>query len=605
MGVIGRYGAFYRFIDLLGHMRPPEALSRRVAGLRFASPLGMGAAIDPEGQALRAFERFGFGFIEVGPVGEGDGAPAMITAHRRTRSLHGVAPVAPVSRVVERLRRQPPRTSVRRLVRIADAGAAAGRVADAAQGVAEGFIVTLAATELDPTTVAAVRRTGRPCGVAIPLGARPALPVDVDFLVVDPPAPPASPPSPPGPEWSPGQREAGIDALRRLKQEHPGLPILYAAGGIESPREASELVAAGADLIGLTHGFVFTGPGLPKRVNTALAALGPSGEGATEGAADAVRPAEPPLLVELALYSWFWSAILGLAMSIGALLAAWFALNRVILPYDEAATGLSTAAIRAYNPRLLDFMAHDRLTLAGTMMSLGILYVGVAWGGGRRGLLWAKEAVGFSAFAGFLTFFGFIAYGYFDQFHAFVAALLLPVAVQVVVGRDAPPAAMPLDLDNDLTWRRGAVGQLFFVMEAAGLLLAGLVITFLGSGRVFVPSDLTFLGTDAATVRAFHANLVPLIAHDRATFGGMLIASGVAVGVTALWGFERGARWLFITLAVGGFPAYLATLAIHAHIGYTDHLHLSPVFVGVAFHLLGLLLSRRFLTEESQQQSGS
>jgi dihydroorotate dehydrogenase len=132
-------------------------------------------------------------------------------------------------------------------------------------------------------------------------------------------------------------------------------------------------------------------------------------------------------------------------------------------------------------------------------------------------------------------------------------------------------------------------------VQATGLLLAGSVITSVGSAHVFVDSDLVFLGSTHDAIRQLHPNLVPLVAHDRATFGGMLLASGVAVLITALWGFRRGQRWLWWTLALGGFPAYLATLWIHHDIQYTDMLHLSPVFIGLALHILGLATTYAFL----------
>jgi hypothetical protein len=283
-------------------------------------------------------------------------------------------------------------------------------------------------------------------------------------------------------------------------------------------------------------------------------------------------------------------------MMLGALLAGYFALTRVILPYDEVASGLTREALAALNPRLLHFMAHDRFTLAGTMLSLGLLYTGLAWNGVRRGRTWAQEAVVFSAVGGFLTFFSFVAYGYFDQFHAFVAASLFPMAIQCAVGRPiGEPAAAIVDLDNDAAWRRACVGQLCFVAQAIGLLLAGAVIVLVGSTQVFVDSDLAFLGVTRDAIGGLHANLVPLIAHDRATFGGMLLSSGLAVLVAALWGFHRGERWLWWTLAVAGFPAYLATLWIHHDVQYTDLLHLSPVAVGMALHASGLALSSAYL----------
>jgi dihydroorotate dehydrogenase len=55
-------------IDLLGHMRPDSRLQFSENDLQFSSRVGLGLALDPQGRAVRAWSRFGFGFIEVGPV---------------------------------------------------------------------------------------------------------------------------------------------------------------------------------------------------------------------------------------------------------------------------------------------------------------------------------------------------------------------------------------------------------------------------------------------------------------------------------------------------------------------------------------------------------
>ena len=71
-------------------------------------------------------------------------------------------------------------------------------------------------------------------------------------------------------------------------------------------------------------------------------------------------------------------------MIVGGVLAWLIAATRVVLPYDEAFIGMTRAQLHAANGRLLAFMAHDRVTLAGTMISIGVLYAGLAWGGMRR-----------------------------------------------------------------------------------------------------------------------------------------------------------------------------------------------------------------------------
>jgi hypothetical protein len=292
-------------------------------------------------------------------------------------------------------------------------------------------------------------------------------------------------------------------------------------------------------------------------------------------------------------------------MTAGAILAGFFALTRVILPYDEAAAGITPDQIASLNPKLLQFMAHDRFTLAGTMLSLGLFYAGLASCGARRGRIWAQEAVVFSAFGGFLTFFTFLAYGYFDQFHAFVAASMLPIAIQCAVARPVTVWDKPTpDLENDAAWRRACMGQVCWVVQAIGLLLAGSTIMFVGSSGVFVESDLAFLGSSRDAIRMLHPNLVPLIAHDRATFGGMLLASGIGTLATTLWGFRRGEGWLWWTFGLAGFPAYFAALWIHQDIAYTDPLHLSPVFIGLALHIAGWALSAAYLRDRSTAERG-
>ena len=48
--------------------RPVEALAREVFGVRFPNPVGLAAGFDKDGMALDRWERFGFGFVELGTV---------------------------------------------------------------------------------------------------------------------------------------------------------------------------------------------------------------------------------------------------------------------------------------------------------------------------------------------------------------------------------------------------------------------------------------------------------------------------------------------------------------------------------------------------------
>ncbi len=573
MRVIGDSFFLFKIIDLMGHMRPSPALARTLGGTSLVSPLGMSAAIDPEGKALLAFERFGFGFLEVGPVAGKGAGRGNSSVRLGERGVAGPKEPVTVERVLANLSRAKTRLGVKRFVRVAP-GADASQVMQRLAPHADAFLV--------PRVLAdAARRSDKTWGLLCPLAETSGL-IDTagaEFVVID---------ADDG-AYVPSDRPRGLAAVRALRARFPGTPLIYAAGGIECPGDALAFRDAGATALSLSHGFLFTGPGTPKRINAALSKIPDPVVAAGE---------RPESLLQCARFAWFWCLLQGMAMTFGALLAAYFALTLVILPYDEAASGITREAILKLNPKVLHFMAHDRFTLAGTMLSLGILYTSLAWHGVRRGRAWAQEAVVFSSFAGFLTFFAFLGYGYFDQFHAFVAAALLPIAVQSAASRampEAPPARD--DLVNDRAWRQAAVGQLLFVVEAAGLMLAGLVIMLVGARHVFVETDLAFLGTTGEAMASVYPRLVPLIAHDRATFGGMLLASGIAVLLTTLWGFARGERWIWRTFLVAGYPAYAATLWIHADIAYTDPLHLSPVFIGMGLHTLGLALTMPYLTE--------
>jgi hypothetical protein len=133
------------------------------------------------------------------------------------------------------------------------------------------------------------------------------------------------------------------------------------------------------------------------------------------------------------------------------------------------------------------------------------------------------------------------------------------------------------------------------ILHAVGVIGAGLVISGVGVTRVFVPEDLAFMGTTAEALRAANSLLVPLVAHDRATFGGMLVSTGLVYLLSSLWGFRPASGWLWWTWLLGGLPAYAAAFGVHFAVGYTDVMHLTPPAVGLVLFLAGLGLARSYL----------
>ena len=291
-----------------------------------------------------------------------------------------------------------------------------------------------------------------------------------------------------------------------------------------------------------------------------------------------------------------WAGILGASLAAGGLMTLLLAFSRVLLPYDEHYLGFTAEVLRRNSPKIFAFMAHDRGILAGTMVGLGLMYVVLAWHGIRRNVHGAKTAVAASALAGFASFFAFFGFGYFDTLHAFVAAVLAQMTVQVLVGAEggAPSPASVVD-QEDPAWRRAQWGQLFWVVHAAGLLFAGGMILVIGMTSVFVAEDLDFLCLTGEQARSLGERMVAVVAHDRATLGGMLLSSGVAMLLPVLWCHRRGARWLWLGIAGLGLPAYGAAFLAHFITGYIDWRHLLPAAAGLALWAGGLILTRAYL----------
>jgi len=291
--------------------------------------------------------------------------------------------------------------------------------------------------------------------------------------------------------------------------------------------------------------------------------------------------------------------MLGLAMLIGSLLALAIASTRVILPYDEVLCGLTRDQLSALNPRLLPFLAHDRISLAGTMIAIGVLYAGMSLWGIRRGIHWARIALFWSAGLGFASFFLFLGFGYFDPFHGFVTAILFQLYLQSMLGGQSPlrPPSLP-EVTEDCAWRHGQWGQFLLVIHGTGLLLAGLTIMTVGVFDVFVPSDLEFLESTTDQLRQASESLIPMIAHDRATMGGMLMAAGIPFLLAALWGIGRGTRWLWWTMLLAAVPAYVCAIGVHFVIGYMDFLQLLPAFLGLGFLVAGLIACRAWMWDD-------
>jgi dihydroorotate dehydrogenase len=620
MGRLSRLPFGPTIIRFFGHTTVDGQLRQEINGVSFPTSVGLGCGIDANLIAPKAIAQLGVGFIEVGPVTiAATGSDGDISRDDVSESIvlangdlnPGLDHIADKLRAVDHLS-VPIVTRVGRSVlqsETADAEAIVNRMAQFSQVIA----IPCAPFTAEPTEqlsssasstvqrVADITRLAKQAGFKIVL-----LTVAVDHSVDDAHIQSLLESSDVDGVLMDGASfqnhefrqlgrqalEPSIASIKQWKNKLPTDKTIVASGGVHEPADALAFARAGADLIQIDSGFVFAGPGLAKRINDVTFNSGVENSAEESGAASEIDP------TRIGGQSWFWALLLGLSMTFGGVLALLIAITRVLLPYDEATSGMSLAELCAINGDLLSFMQHDRVTLAGTMLADGILYSCFAWFGIRRGKHWAGLAIAASAFVGFFSFFLFLGFGYFDPFHAFVTAVLLQLLLLMVHSKRSPRQLNHvLDLHNDAAWKRHQWGQLLFVIQGFAIITGGIVICFMGSTSVFVQEDLDFMNTTAAYLQNANPRLVPLIAHDRASFGGMLISCGLAVLLLTLWGFKRGERWLWNAVMCAGTMAYGATIAVHWHVGYLSLKHLMPAYGGLASLWLGGLLSRSYLCE--------
>ena len=616
MGRLSRFPLGPTIIDLFGHMRPDARLRRTVQGLTIASPVGIGHIVDPHGAATSALARFGIGFIEIGPIAV---RPHSAAKPVELRIDSGVVwmpdePAADsVEEWVERLSHKHHRAA-RYLARLtvatgtpADQATAecAGMIEQLAPHVdgivlatsdeslradwspddwqrhVQGVVDAVAAHNLKGRVWLSIRADLNPSQLTTTVGQ--SLAAGCRGVMIDGRSADAAG------GWIVGRQTLALvrATIERLRTEF-GDELSLIAGGVHEPADALMLQHRGADIVMVDTGLIYSGPGLPKRINEAVlyADLAGRQKQTIQATDETARRALP-----IQKLTWFWTAILGAAMLLGGLLAFGIATTRVILPYDEVFVGMSRDELNRINPRLLAFMQHDRVTLSGTMLSVAVMYLFLSWCGIRRGAHWAMVAVLLSAFVGFTTFFLFLGFGYFDPFHAFVTAIMFQFTLMAWQGElGEPEFTAPPNLRETPAWRWGQWGQLAFVIHGAVMVGAGAVISGVGATAVFVREDLEFMDVCPSDLTLANPRLIPLIAHDRASFGGMLIATGLAVLLTALWGFREGARWQWWMLLLAGVPAYTAAIGVHLAVGYTSWWHLAPAYAGLTLLIAGLSL---------------
>jgi len=288
-------------------------------------------------------------------------------------------------------------------------------------------------------------------------------------------------------------------------------------------------------------------------------------------------------------------ALVALGLILSGLFALFLSATGAFLPHDVAFLGMQPRDLCALDQcRIVHFLFHDRVAFGGTLMAIGTLYLWLLAFPLSRGEEWAWWILLLSGTIGFLSFLAYLIYGYLDSWHAVASAGLLPLFVAgLIKTRHLLPAqrqswrsllspASPLTLKT-----RAGFGRACLLFVGIGMALAGSVIILLGSTIVFVPQDITFLGSTAAQLNAINPHLIPLIAHDRAGFGGGLASCGLTVFLI-LWKSSP-SRALWQAILVAGLTGFGCAIGVHYPMHYVIVSHLVPAWTGAVIYAAGVL----------------
>jgi hypothetical protein len=288
----------------------------------------------------------------------------------------------------------------------------------------------------------------------------------------------------------------------------------------------------------------------------------------------------------------------GLSLLLSGAFALFLSTTGQFLPHDVQFLGMSAEQLCSIQGcRIVHFMFHDRVSFGGTLITIGSLYMWMAEFPLRRGEAWSWWLFVISGTIGFGSFLAYLGYGYLDTWHGLATLFLLPCFIVGLVRSYALlpkpiPVGSLLKPSVRVRWSSPfGLGRLCLLGTAVGMFLGGLTIMIVGMTRVFVPQDLTFMGITAADLNAINPRLIPLIAHDRAGFGGGICVCGIIVLFCTWCGTPARSLWQVLCLA--GVVGFSAAIGIHPIVGYNDFIHLAPAMMGALIFTIGLLLTYR------------
>lgn len=304
-------------------------------------------------------------------------------------------------------------------------------------------------------------------------------------------------------------------------------------------------------------------------------------------------------------------ALTGLALMLSGAFALFLSVNGAFLPQDIAFLGMDPRALCGINQgRVAHFMFHDRVAFGGTLLAIGTLYLWLVQFPLRRGEEWAWWVFVASGVTGFASFLCYLGYGYLDTWHGAATLGLLPLYLGGMwKTRTLLPARGEgwrslLRTVEPLGWQtRTDFGRGCLLAAGLGMVGAGAVIMLVGMTMVFVPEDLVYIGLRPEALNAINPRLIPLIAHDRAGFGGGLFSCGLTV-LLIVWK-SRLTLDLWQALLIAGIAGFGCAIGVHYPIGYRIVTHLAPAWAGAAVYMTGMVCARPVATAPRHRAGSS
>jgi hypothetical protein len=298
-------------------------------------------------------------------------------------------------------------------------------------------------------------------------------------------------------------------------------------------------------------------------------------------------------------------------VALGLMFAGLFALAQSatgqLLPHDLSYLGMDMVQLCGVaKGRVAGFMFHDRVSFGGALVAIAVLYLWLEQFPLKSGETWAWWTFLLSGITGFGSFLACLGYGYLDSWHGFATLTLLPmyVAGLILAWRSLPENSDPglcSMVRMSHGWRtRLNWGRALLLATAVGLMSGGATILLIGMTRVFVPQDLRYIGLRASDLLAINRRLLPLIAHDRAGFGGAIVTCGLLLFCCVWFGTPSRELWLAVCAAcsAGFFPA----IGVHPVIGYIDFSHLAPAYLGAIMFTIGITLCYRPMSRKGKSE---